>query len=405
MPRLARLPPVPFGWYYVALHSVADRRIVTCHTDLVMILKLLRRTLRERGARLHAGYVAEREVHLALQVGEGPLSAIIGGFQHEYARIFNRNRGEQGSLFRLHHHVLLFQHQRWLVPLVHFIHWIRRLRSPEDHASGLWWSSDAVYRGGTRQDWLTTNVVLRMLTTGTYNRHAQGQAHRRLFDQVPEPGQARLFTEGSAVDSRLLGDAQFIADVWRRIGRRSPEKKQDARHHEDDIAAVVAQLIEQFNSLCDERLPQRRARAWRGVVTYVNVRSRSRQRPLPMVRALSVSYLIEHDIAALTQAARFFGCSPRTVSLRRRRFYTELFRERFGCMPDVLFSSGRDGERNVGRKNEDLQHVRRSHGDQRYLRGRHEDLGRRLERNLEESFEGDFDRTGCSEPPDVCDVR
>ena len=330
MPRLARLPSVPFGWYYVSLHGVADRRIVTCHADLVTILRLLRKTLRERGARLHAGYVAEREVHLALQVGEEPLSAITGSFQHEYARIFNRTHGGKGSLFRLHHHVLLFQHQRWLVPLVHFIHWIRRLGSPDDYAHGLWWSSDTVYRAGTRQDWLTTNVVLRMLTTGTYNRQVQGQAYRRLFDQVPEPGQACLFTEGSAVDSRLLGDAQFIADVWRRIGGRSPKRNQSARHHEGDIAGVVAQVIEQFNALCDECLPQRRARAWRGVVTYDNVRSRSRQRPLPMVRALSVSYLIEHGIAPLTRAARFFGCSPRTVSVRRQRLYKILFREQFG---------------------------------------------------------------------------
>lgn len=118
MPRLARLPLIPFGWYYVALRSVPNRRIVTSPTDLSTALKLLRATLRENGARLHAGYLAEREVHLALQVGEVPLSAITGGFQHEYARLFNRIHNEHRSLFRLHHHVLLIQQERWLVPLV-----------------------------------------------------------------------------------------------------------------------------------------------------------------------------------------------------------------------------------------------------------------------------------------------
>src|SRR3981081_3455303 len=144
MPRLARLPSIPFGWYYVALCSVTGRRIVTSRAELKTVLKLLQVTLRKKGARLHAGYVAEREAHLVLQAGEGPLSAITGSFKHQYARIFNLTHDEHGSLFRLHHHVLLFQHQRWLVPLVHYVHWIRRIEAAEPHEAELWWSSDAV---------------------------------------------------------------------------------------------------------------------------------------------------------------------------------------------------------------------------------------------------------------------
>ena len=251
MPRLARLPSIPFGWYYVALHSVTNRRIVTSHTELKTVLKLLRSTLRKRGTRLHAGYIAEHEAHLALQVGEGRLSAITGCFQHEYARLFNRTHDEHGSLFRLHYHVLLFQHQQWLVPLAHYIHWIRRLQAPDDYQRGLWWSSDAVYRGNKKQDWVTTNVVLRMLTRGAYSREIQEEAYRRLFDQAPS--HTRLFRRGSAKDSRLLGDAQFIAEVWRRTGRRSPDGTRRARDLEGDIPGVVMQVIEQFNALGDQR--------------------------------------------------------------------------------------------------------------------------------------------------------
>jgi hypothetical protein len=317
-----------------------------------MMLKLLRLTLRERGARLHAGYIAEREAHLALQVGEGPLSDITGRFQHEYARLFNRTHDERGSLFRLHYHVLLFQHQRWLVPLVHFIHWLRRLEAPGDYPSGLWWSSDAVYRGIAKEDWVTTNVVFRMLTRGAYNRQAQEEAYRGLMDQVPEPSHTHLFRRGSVEDPRVLGDAQFFTDMWRFTGRRSPDRTRRSRHLEGDIPGVVIQVIEQFNALCDERLPLRRATAYKRLLTYENVRSRSRKRPLPMVRALTASYLIEHEIATSKQAAGFFGCGPRALSVRRRHFYQELFREWFGPEPEVLFSRRRDGDRGVlARKN------------------------------------------------------
>ncbi len=67
MPRLARLPPVSYGWYYVRLYSVRNRRIVTSRADIKSALKVLRATLRQRHARLHAGYIAEHEAHLALQ--------------------------------------------------------------------------------------------------------------------------------------------------------------------------------------------------------------------------------------------------------------------------------------------------------------------------------------------------
>jgi hypothetical protein len=352
MSRLARLPSIPFGWYYVALRSVSNRKIVTNAAELKTVLRLLRVTLREKGARLHAGYIAEHEAHLALQAGESRLSEITGSFQHEYARLFNRIHHERGSLFRLHYHVLLFQHQQWLVPLAHFIHWIRRLEAPQDYQGGLWWSSDAVYRGGKKQDWVTTNVVLRMLTRGAYSRQIQEEAYRKLFDQAPAPNHARLFRRGSAKDPRLLGDGQFIADVWRQTGRRSPDRTRHARALEGDIPGVVMQVVEQFNALCDQRLPREKATSWRAIVTYENLRSRSRKRPLPMVRALSVSYLIKHKIATPAQAARFFECGPRPVSANRRRFYEALFRECFGAKPEILFCPD-FGERNVERRKED----------------------------------------------------
>jgi hypothetical protein len=351
MPRLARLPFVAFGWYYVALHSVTDRRMVTSHAELATMLNLLRVTLRKGGARLHAGYLGEREAHLALQVGEEPLTAITGSFQHEYARVFNRSHDVHGSLFRSHYHVILFQHQRWLVPLVHFIHRIRREAS-EDYAGGVWWSSDAVYRGTEKQEWVTTNVALRMLTRGAYSRRVQEEAYRALLDRGPQPSHARLFRHGSEKDPRLLGDDQFITEMWHLTGR-PPDRSRRTRHLEGDIPSVVRQVVEQFNALCDRRLPAYQAAAWRRLVNYENVCSRSRKRPLPMVRALSAAYVIEHGIATAMQAARFFGRGAKSVSVRRRRFYEERFHEWFGLMPEILFSPGRDGDRSVGRRSDD----------------------------------------------------
>jgi len=338
MPRPLRLPSISFGWYYVALQSIAGKSLVITPADLVTALSLLRKTLREHGARLHAGYIAEREIHWVLQTGEAPLNIVTGGFQHEYARVFNRSHSERGPLFRPHYYALLFEHQRWLVPLVHFVHWMHIAEAPSDRTNEIRWSSDAAYRGGNREDWVTTNVVMRMLTHGAYNRDVQRQAYREMMDRSPDSSHARWFRQGSADDSRLLGDLAFITETWRRTGRRSPGRARRTRRLEGDIPSVVAQVSEQFNALCDTRLPPKHAKAWRRLVTYENLRSRSRKRPLPMVRALSATYLIEHHIATLAQAAQFFGCGPTPVSARRRRFYAALFREWFRAQPDILFS-------------------------------------------------------------------
>jgi hypothetical protein len=185
-----------------------------------------------------------------------------------------------------------------------------------------------------------------MLTHGAYSREIQEEAYRKLFDQAPSPSYARFFRHGSARDPRLLGDEQFIDDMSRKTGRRSLNSTGRARDLEGDIPGVVMQVIEQFNALCDQRLPPRQAAAWRRIVTYETLRSRSRKRPLPMVRALSVSYLIKHKIATPAQAARFFDCGPRPVSANRRRFYEARFRECLGAKPEILFCPD-FGERNV----------------------------------------------------------
>jgi hypothetical protein len=339
MPRLARLRPISFGWYYVAMKGVIGRRIVTHQDDLIAVHKVLRRTLRERHVRLHAGYISEQEVHLVLHVGEAPLSAITGRFQHEYARVFNASHAEHGSLFRLHYRSLLFQHRHWLVPLIHIVHWLPRMERRDKGSDGLWWSTDTVYRGEVAQDWVTTSAMLRMLTQGAYRRSAQEKAYRELMGKPPNPDRLKLFRSGSVEDPRILGDKEFIADTWRMSGRRATVSRRKSNGPEEDIREVLLQIIRQFNALCDSRLQPKHAAAWTRVLTYENVRSRSRRSPLPMVRALSASYVAERKIATLMEAARFFGHGARSLSAGRRRQHANLFRKWFGVEPDVLFGA------------------------------------------------------------------
>jgi len=337
MPRLTRLSDIPFGWYYVSLGSVRGRRIATAQADFTAAGKVLKRTLREKGAQLHAAYIAEREAHLVIRMGEGPLSGFTGRFQHEYARIFNARHGERGQLFRLHHRSLLIEHRRWLVPLVHFVHWIERIETPEAGTDGLWWSTDAVYRGEAREDWVTTNVALRMLKSGAYNRAAQVQAYRELMSKEPDARHIYLFNHGSAKDPRILGGEEFLREIWR-INEPPAASARRSGDSEQDISGAAMRIISAFNALCKTQ-SQPQIFGWTERLTYESLRSGSRRRPLPMVRALIASYLVGHELATVTQTARFFGCDPKTLSARRRGVYAAAFKQRFGTEIDAFFDS------------------------------------------------------------------
>ena len=338
MPRPLRLPPIAFGWYYVVLRALAGKQIVTSREDLQNLLAILRRTLRKGGARLHAGAVTERAIHLAMQTGTMPLSVLIGRFQHDYARLFNKTHGTKGALFRLHHHAILIDHQTWLVSLVHLIHWLPRLDNAVPENVAFRWTTDAVYRGSAKMDWLTKNVALRMLARKSGHRLVREQAYGMLLDRRPALALREAFVNGSAADPRILGDQRFIEEVWRRTGQ-SPRRKRAGHRSEADISTLVTQLIEKFGEVCLPLLPRAQADEWKHIVTFEGVRSKSRKRPLPMLRALITSYLIVHRIATATETARFWGLGSRPVAAARRRFYEMRFHEGFGMPPNECFGA------------------------------------------------------------------
>jgi hypothetical protein len=338
MPRPKRLSPIQHGSYYIALHAERGRGLVTSATDTRMFLEVMRVTLHKKGAELHGGYVAKNEVHLAIRSGGAPVSAITRSLCHEYARRFNREHRESGRLFRSHAHILLIQPRRWLVPLVHFIHWIPRLRPLQSGDGEYSWNSDAAYRGHARRRGLITHAVFHILAGSTRRREVQEQAYRERFDKPPDPEHVWLFAHGSPEDSRMLGDKEFKEEIWSTT-HQQPRPREHVAAHSDAVRDAVLDLVQQFAELCDKELPARQARLWKRTVTLDQLCSHSRKRPLPMIRAVSASYIINRKIATRAQTASFFGCRPETLSAHRRRHYVTLFRECFGSAPVMEFCS------------------------------------------------------------------
>jgi hypothetical protein len=343
MSRLSRLPLHLFGWYYVTLFAENGRQLLTNQTDLAAFLRILTATLAKQGVQLHGGYVAETEVHLALKIGQKTVSAFTASLCHDYALFFNRTHQESGALFRPHPRVLLIQQQPWVIRLVHHIHWLPNLRAPDCSDKSAWWSSDAVYRGRARMNGLVTSVILRSVSRGSRNPQKQDEAYERRFAGAPHPDDARHFLKGSQLDPRILGDDKFVKKFWELTGQRPPAPRRKIVEARNDalMRRTVVRAIRRFRRLSEGTGAPSQASSWRKTLTLANVCAMSRKQPLPMIRALCVSYLLSQHLATRLQAARFFGCRPETLSAGRRNRHERLFRQWFNQPYRLLFESGR----------------------------------------------------------------
>jgi hypothetical protein len=326
MPRVRRLASIPYGWYFVVLAARRGCRLVHDNADLAILLGVLRSTLRDHGVHLHAGRVTASEAWFALQASDGPITTTTGVLCHEYARLFNDGHQTSGALFKRHPYVLLFQHELWLIRLVHFIHG----NDQGFEQRKCCWTTAQVYAEHLRITGITTHVVFRLLSKGSSDRSVQDRAYRESAKVPLDPEVSYLLLHGSPEDSRLLGDAAFIACVRRRTRQNGPgiQKPTDEATFKR-IHAAAATVLSKFREECNELLGPRKAREWRCFATLENIRSKSRKVPLPLVRLIIATHVIGRGIATRAQLARFFDCHPTSLSLKRRKWCEATYPEWF----------------------------------------------------------------------------
>jgi hypothetical protein len=331
MPRDPSLPTVAFGWYYFARTAANNRQIIANESERDAFRSILTATLAAHGMHLHFVHVDGNEMHLGVRAGPGSLTKALGSFCEKFAHAINRLRNEKGSLFRPHAHVLLVQPGRWFLHLGRFIHWLPRLNG-EDSAvdGGPRLSSDGHYRSRKRMRGLDTSLILRIVSRGSRQPGVQGEAYRSLFDQPPSSTEITLFRKGSLQDSRIVGDATFVARTAREFRfalHPRPTKQCGLIEH---LPSDLALILERFQIVCNQQLPPRTAKAWIRRSTVEGVCSKSRQPPLPMLRALAASHFVDSRRFTLAQVEAVFQCRPRTLSAGRRRAYQLKFEALFG---------------------------------------------------------------------------
>ncbi len=219
MPRKPRLH-MPGGLYHVMLRGNGGQSIFPTDADRYRLFLLLQEGTARFGYRIHAFCLMTNHLHLALQVGEIPLSRAMQNLSFRYTGWINRRERRTGHLFQGRFKALLVDADSYLLELIRYIHLnpvrVGMVENPEDYR----WSSHRAYLGREVYPWLTTDWVL-----GQFGAR-QNDARRRYADFVKEEvnGGARREFQSGITDGRVLGDDDFLEQVLSSAGETLPFK-------------------------------------------------------------------------------------------------------------------------------------------------------------------------------------
>ncbi len=208
---MARKPRVhyPGAYFHVILRGNCGQDVFFDRQDRSKFFFLLQEGIEKYHYCLHAYCLMTNHIHLAVQVGEIPLSRIMQNLSFRYTRYLNLRRKQTGHLFQGRYKAILIDADSFLMELVRYIHnnpvRAGMVRSPSEYP----WSSHSIYSGKVSVPWMTTEWVLALFSSN------QCRAIM-LFEEFVHAGREeeyrKEFHQGT-IEGRILGDDHFGEEV------------------------------------------------------------------------------------------------------------------------------------------------------------------------------------------------
>jgi REP element-mobilizing transposase RayT len=112
------------------------------------------------GHRIHAYCWMGNHIHMAIQLGEIPLSKIMHNLSFRYTSYFNWRHARVGHVFQGRYKALLIDADSRLQELVRYIHLNPVRAGIVADAVDFEWSGHRVYLGLAHKEWISTETVL-----------------------------------------------------------------------------------------------------------------------------------------------------------------------------------------------------------------------------------------------------
>ncbi|MDR3490496.1 MAG: transposase [Gammaproteobacteria bacterium] len=290
MPRKPRIH-YSGAFYHVMLRGNGGEDIFFDNDDRTKFLSLINEGVNRFNFRVHGFCLMTNHVHLALQVGEIPLSNIIQNISFRYTRIMNKKRNKIGHLFQGRYKALIVDADNYLLKLIQYIH-LNPVRAnmvinPGDYR----WSSHNAYLKLSYFSWLTTSYVLRYFSTD----ERDSLIGYKKF--ILEP-----FDQNAAINFNIANKKSFPA-ICDDVFMKKLESLQN--NIEESFDLTLDQLID---SVC---LFYKIEEA----CLYVKSRNRFNSK----IRAVIAWLALEFKIGSAAMVANYFKCEHTTVTRAIKR--------------------------------------------------------------------------------------
>lgn len=202
----------PGAVYHVILRGNARQDIFFGETDRCRFSLLVQEGTERFGHRIIAFCQLTNHVHLAIQVGDVPLSCIIQNLSFRYTRWINWRQQRCGHLFQGRYKAVLVDAHTHLLELTAYIHLnpVRAgmIEKPQNYP----WSSHRAYLGMESVPWLFSEYVLRHFSNKL--QQARSLFSEFVIDRIAGGHREELYGKGS-IDNRVIGEDRFVERVLR----------------------------------------------------------------------------------------------------------------------------------------------------------------------------------------------
>ena len=228
MPRKPRIHAAG-AVYHVILRGNARQEIFSDDRDRFRFYEILHKSCERFRHRILAFCLMTNHVHLAVQVGDIPLSRIMQNVSLRYTQWFNWRHKKCGHVFQGRYKAVMVDADSYLLELVAYIH-LNPVRAgiaerPEEHR----WSSHRAYLGKENIPWLGPTPVLSQFSDKADRACSMFAA---FVAERATDGRRGEFHGEKTPDSRLFGGDRFMEEVLIHAGSL-PE-------HKPDVATIVA---------------------------------------------------------------------------------------------------------------------------------------------------------------------
>jgi REP-associated tyrosine transposase len=284
---MARKPRIHFpgALYHVMLRGNGGMDIFGDDQDRCRFVLLLQEGIERFGYRVFAYCLMDNHVHLAIQVGELPLSRAMQNLSFRFTRWINWRTKRTGHLFQGRYKAILVEEGEYLLQLVAYLH-LNPVRAgmvaaPLDYQ----WSSHRAYMGSESIPWLDSDAVLSRLAK---NRAAARKSFAAFVTAQARLGHRKEFHGVGSEDPRIFGEDHFLNDVLRQAEEQPLVLP--------DLEACIRLVVEYF--ACDRE----------------TLRHPGRKQRESRIRAFLAWAVLEHSSASLTDLAQWLNRDLSTLS-------------------------------------------------------------------------------------------